>query len=93
MKKDLSEHTYDHTEIHLYGIEPLTEKGRYFKNNILLWHPLWFYIAHHCKDIITEEQIRHAREWDFQDVAKSFAIFEIADCGLFAGQFCSSEEA
>jgi len=28
----------------VYGIAPIAEVGKYFRNNIWWWHPLWNYV-------------------------------------------------
>ena len=47
----------------IYGLDPQTEKGHYFRNNVWHWRPLWKLICVHCEDILTEEDIK-AGEWN-----------------------------
>ena len=47
----------------IYGLDPQTEKGHYFRNNVWYWRPLWKLIAVHCSDILDEEDIK-AGEWN-----------------------------
>lgn len=40
----------------VYGKKPSSECGRYFRNNVWWWHPLWDYVYSQCGDIITEAE-------------------------------------
>jgi len=42
----------------IYGLDPQTEKGHYFRNSVWHWHPLWRLICVYCDDILTKEDIR-----------------------------------
>ena len=39
----------------VYGKEPATEEGEYFRNNVWYWRPLWGYCCGVAEDIIDEE--------------------------------------
>ena len=34
-----------------------SDKGKYFRNNIWYWHPLWKYVCTNCEDILTKEEM------------------------------------
>lgn len=31
----------------MYGVDPVSERGKYFRNNVWWWHPLWEY----CEEV------------------------------------------
>jgi len=37
----------------VYGIKPSAEKGRYFRNTVWYWSPLWKYVCEVCPDILS----------------------------------------
>jgi hypothetical protein len=39
----------------VYGVNPISHEGRYFRNNIWSWRPLWQYCYSIAEDIISEE--------------------------------------
>ena len=41
----------------VYGMDPQTEKGHYFRNNVWFWRPLWQLICEECDDILTKKQM------------------------------------
>jgi hypothetical protein len=41
----------------LIGVNPRSEKGKYFYNNVWWWHPLWICVSEFCDDILDPEQI------------------------------------
>ena len=42
----------------VYGVKPKNETGKYFRNNIWWWRPIWQYITIRCEDILTEKDIK-----------------------------------
>jgi len=42
----------------LFGLEPKSARGRYFRNNIWFWHRLWDFVCEISKDILTEDEKR-----------------------------------
>ena len=34
-----------------------SDRGKYFRNNIWYWHPLWSYVCTNCEDILTKEEM------------------------------------
>ncbi len=47
----------------LYGVQAVSEKGTYFRNNVWWWRRLWQLVALTCADVLTEEDIRQG-EWN-----------------------------
>jgi hypothetical protein len=42
----------------IFGVEPSSKAGRYFRNNIWWWRPLQALIFMTCEDILTVEEAR-----------------------------------
>jgi hypothetical protein len=38
------------------GLKPANSTGKYFRNSVFYWIPLWGYIAHACSDIVTRRE-------------------------------------
>ena len=51
----------------IVGIKAKSEKGKYFRNNVWYWRPLWQYICDECDDILT---IKEAEGGCFNDGVK-----------------------
>ena len=58
----------------IYGMDPQTEKGHYFRNNVWYWRPLWQVICEECNDILTEEQMASGSYNDGVEVSAEQAI-------------------
>jgi hypothetical protein len=39
------------------GLKPANSAGKYFRNTVFYWIPLWGYIAHVCSGIVTQRDI------------------------------------
>mgnify|MGYP003135800413 CR=1 FL=1 len=51
----------------LVGTKARSEKGKYFRNNVWFWRPLWTYICSECDDILT---VKEAEGGSFNDGVK-----------------------
>ena len=51
----------------LVGIKAKSEKGKYFRNNVWYWRPLWTYICDECDDILT---VKEAEAGTYNDGVK-----------------------
>jgi len=40
----------------LYGRNPASSDGEYFRNNVWWWRPLWEYVVRNCDDVLTVRQ-------------------------------------
>lgn len=40
------------------GAKPANECGKYFRNNVWWWRPLWGFVIKECQDILTEQELR-----------------------------------
>ena len=58
----------------IYGMDPQTEKGHYFRNNVWYWRPLWQLICEECDDILTEEQMASGSYNDGVEVSAEQAM-------------------
>lgn len=43
----------------VYGKEPWTKHGEYFRNNVWWWPPLWSYTCELCDDVLDKEDQEH----------------------------------
>ena len=41
----------------VYGINPKTDNGDYFRANVWWWRPLWECVSYYCDDILSQEDI------------------------------------
>lgn len=41
----------------LYGKNPQNETGRYFRNNVWWWRPLWSLVSFYGRDVLTKKDI------------------------------------
>jgi len=48
----------------VYGKNPKNEKGKYFRNNVWWWHPLWEYVEHAFPDIAEKVEYAHSNDGD-----------------------------
>ena len=49
------------------GRKAKSEKGKYFRNNVWFWRPLWTYVCNECDDILT---IKEAEGGTYNDGIK-----------------------
>ena len=62
----------------VYGINPKTENGDYFRANVWYWRPLWQCVAYFCDDILSEEDIERGTYNDGYEYNETTAL-EISD--------------
>lgn len=48
----------------VYGKKPKNEKGKYFRNNVWWWHPLWDYIEYAFPEIASKVVYAHTNDGD-----------------------------
>lgn len=48
----------------VYGKKPKNEKGKYFRNNVWWWHPLWEYVEYAFPDIAEKVPYAHSNDGD-----------------------------
>lgn len=46
----------------VYGKEPSSEVGSYFRNNVWWWRPLWNYCEHLAPELIPEDNLGHSND-------------------------------
>lgn len=62
----------------VYGINPKTETGDYFRANVWYWRPLWQCVSYFCDDILSEEDIERGTYNDGYEYDETTAL-EISD--------------
>jgi hypothetical protein len=62
----------------VYGINPKTDNGDYFRANVWYWRPLWQCVAYFCDDILSEEDIERGTYNDGYEYDETTAL-EISD--------------
>jgi len=58
----------------LYGKNPKSEKGKYFRNNVWWWHPLWEYCLDNYSSICSKVKYGHSNDGDGLDEDDSFQL-------------------
>ena len=38
----------------VFGIHPIAERGKYFRNSIWYWHPLWEFVCESCANVLSD---------------------------------------
>ena len=51
----------------VYGVNPTSEKGSYFRNNVWWWHPLWEYCQDLHADLCDKVENGHLNDGDGLD--------------------------
>ena len=46
----------------VFGKSPTSERGKYFRNNVWWWHPLWDYCERLAPDIIPSDNLGHSND-------------------------------
>lgn len=49
------------------GVNPKSEKGEYFRNNVWWWHPLWTYCENTHSDLTSKVEYGHSNDGDGLD--------------------------
>ena len=62
----------------VYGINPKTDDGDYFRANVWYWRPLWQCVAYFCNDILSQEDIERGTYNDGYEYDETTAL-EISD--------------
>ena len=75
----------------VYGLEPTSEKGEYFRNNVWWWHPLWNYCCHIAPDI-TDEVEGHTNSGDGLDAESARELAVRLFIALASGETKEYEE-
>ncbi len=70
----------------VYGKDPSNETGRYFRNNVWWWHPLWSYCEHIAPHLIPEDNGGHFNDGWGLDAVGATALAERLREELDAGR-------
>lgn len=61
----------------VYGKNPVSEKGTYFRRNVWGWHPLWNYVEEMHPEIAELVEYAHSNDGDGLDTAKSLELAQL----------------
>jgi hypothetical protein len=60
----------------VYGVNPKSEKGSYFRNNVWWWRPLADYCIENHSDIAEKCELWHSNDGDGLDAESAYALAE-----------------
>jgi hypothetical protein len=75
----------------VYGSDPITEKGEYFRNNVWWWHPLWDYCLTHHPEPAAKVKNGHSNDADGLDSADATKLGTLLKQDLLSGKVDSYE--
>ncbi|WJZ48481.1 hypothetical protein [Actinomycetia phage DSL-LC01] len=58
----------------VYGVQPKTEAGEYFRNNVWWWRPLWDYCLEVAPDLAGKVEHGHSNDGDGLDAEDAVAL-------------------
>jgi len=58
----------------VYGIKPANETGKYFRNNVWWWRPLWDYCLDKYPDIAGKVEYGHSNDGDGLDLEDAYKL-------------------
>lgn len=61
----------------VYGVDPKTEDGEYFRRNVWGWHPLWEYVENQHPEIANLVEHAHSNDGDGLDAESSVRLAEL----------------
>lgn len=70
----------------LYGKKPGTETGKYFRNNVWWWHPLWNYCLGVAPEICGKVENGHSNDGDGLGKRDSLALAQILRAKIASGE-------
>jgi hypothetical protein len=70
----------------VYGTNPATEEGKYFRNNVWWWHPLADYINEIAPNIAGKCQYWHSNDSDGLDCADALKLATILQAEIDSGR-------
>ena len=76
----------------VYGNNPTSETGRYFRNNVWFWRPLAMYCQHVAEDVCKACESWHSNDGDGLDAKGALALAEALELEISTGR-TSAEEA
>ena len=68
------------------GVDPVSERGAYFRRNIWGWHPLWTAVANIAPDIAQNVPLAHSNDGDGLDGEDSRRLADRLDEALNNGE-------
>jgi hypothetical protein len=69
----------------VYGKNPTSEVGNYFRRNVWGWHPLWEFVENVHPEIASEVKYAHSNDGDGLDEEKSAELAQLLQQDLVTG--------
>ena len=73
----------------VFGKQPISETGKYFRNNVWWWHPLWSFCECAADDLIPEDNSGHENSgWGLdacQSAQLATRLETLLECGVVRG--------
>src|SRR4051812_48777941 len=70
----------------VYGKNPRSKKGKYFRNTVWYWHPLWDYCQHVAPTITSHVKHGHSNDCDGLDDELSRKLADILQEEIASGR-------
>ncbi|MGE5761853.1 MAG: hypothetical protein ACM37V_15995 [Gemmatimonadota bacterium] len=75
----------------VYGKKPTAEVGRYFRNNVWYWHPLWDYVTEVSPDLAAKVEYAYSNTGDGLGARDSETLARILTAELDSGRTAEYE--
>jgi hypothetical protein len=75
----------------VYGTQPTSEQGEYFRNTVWYWHPLWEYCLNIAPDIAGKVESGHYNDGDGLGADDAVALARVLTQSLESGQTAEYE--
>lgn len=76
----------------VYGKDPKSKKGEYFRNNVWWWHPLWDYCLNIHGDICDRVEYGHSNDGDGLDADEARTLGECLLADIDSGATSEYED-
>lgn len=70
----------------VFGKAPTSEQGKYFRNNIWWWHPLWRYCEEIAPDLIPDDNLGHFNDGWGLDQVDALALAQRLELAIQSGE-------
>lgn len=70
----------------VYGKNPSSRTGEYFRRNVWGWHPLWEYVEDNYPEIAELVEHAHSNDGDGLDAEKSLMLAELLKADFITGK-------
>lgn len=76
----------------VYGNNPRSEKGEYFRNNVWWWHPLWSYIEATFPELASKVENGHSNDGSGLNAHDSYKLSQLLKIKLKDGSVAEYEK-